>query len=127
MKKRNGFTLIELLAVIVILAIIALISTPIILGVIDDARLNSARDAAYGLADAVRLQYVEQMYADSGNQTVSYNGLITSIKVSGTKPDSGYWSIDNEGSVILTDIKFGEYTCDSIDNAVISCSRTTNK
>ena len=38
--KRNtkGFTLVELLAVIVILAIIALIATPIILGVIEDAR-----------------------------------------------------------------------------------------
>ena len=32
--KEKGFTLIELLAVIVILAIIALIATPIILGII---------------------------------------------------------------------------------------------
>ncbi|MDD3452803.1 MAG: prepilin-type N-terminal cleavage/methylation domain-containing protein, partial [Bacilli bacterium] len=31
--KKTGFTLIELLAVIVILAIIALIATPMILGV----------------------------------------------------------------------------------------------
>ena len=36
--KKKGFTLIELLAVIVILAIIALIATPIILGIIDDTR-----------------------------------------------------------------------------------------
>ena len=35
--KRKGFTLIELLAVIVILAIIALIATPTILGVIEKA------------------------------------------------------------------------------------------
>ena len=35
--RKNGFTLIELLAVIVILAIIALIATPIILGIINDA------------------------------------------------------------------------------------------
>ena len=33
-RKNNGFTLIELLAVIVILAIIALIATPIILGIV---------------------------------------------------------------------------------------------
>ena len=38
---KNGFTLIELLAVIVILAIIALIATPIILGIINDARKES--------------------------------------------------------------------------------------
>ena len=39
--RKNGFTLIELLAVIVILAIIALIATPIILGIINDAREES--------------------------------------------------------------------------------------
>ena len=38
MKKRNGFTLIELLAVIVILAVIALIATPIIMNIIDDSK-----------------------------------------------------------------------------------------
>ena len=38
---KKGFTLIELLAVIVILAIIALIATPIILGIINDAKKES--------------------------------------------------------------------------------------
>ena len=41
MNKKSGFTLIELLAVIVILAVIALIATPLIMGVIDDARKGS--------------------------------------------------------------------------------------
>ena len=39
--KDKGFTLIELLAVIVILAIIVLIATPIILGIINDAKKES--------------------------------------------------------------------------------------
>ena len=39
--KKCGFTLIELLAVIIILAIIAVIATPIILNVIDDARKSA--------------------------------------------------------------------------------------
>ena len=45
---KNGFTLIELLAVIVILAVIALIATPIVLGIINDSK-NSAtiRSAGY--------------------------------------------------------------------------------
>ena len=41
MKTKNGFTLIELLAVIIILAIIALIATPIILDVVEDARKSA--------------------------------------------------------------------------------------
>lgn len=47
-NKRKGFTLIELLAVIVILAIIALIATPIILNMINDAKKSAAKDSAYG-------------------------------------------------------------------------------
>ncbi len=38
---KNGFTLIELLAVIIILAIVALIATPIILNVVDDAKKSA--------------------------------------------------------------------------------------
>jgi len=52
--KRNGFTLIELLAVIVILAIIALIATPIILGIINDAREKANERSVELYAIAVR-------------------------------------------------------------------------
>jgi len=52
--KKNGFTLIELLAVIVILAIIALIATPIILGIINDARKESQERSIELYASAVR-------------------------------------------------------------------------
>ena len=43
---KKGFTLIELLAVIIILAIVALVATPIILNVIDDARKSAAESEA---------------------------------------------------------------------------------
>ena len=52
--KKNGFTLIELLAVIVILAIIALIATPIILGIINDAREKANERSVELYASAVR-------------------------------------------------------------------------
>jgi len=52
--KKNGFTLIELLAVIVILAIIALIATPIILGIINDARKESNERSAELYASSVK-------------------------------------------------------------------------
>ena len=42
MKNKKGFTLIELLAVIVILAIIALIATPIVINIIEDSKKNSS-------------------------------------------------------------------------------------
>ena len=54
--KKKGFTLIELLAVIVILAIIALIATPTILGVIEKAKKGAAESSALGYIDAVEKQ-----------------------------------------------------------------------
>ena len=43
---KKGFTLIELLAVIIILSIVAIIAIPIILNVIDDARVSAGRSEA---------------------------------------------------------------------------------
>ena len=55
--KNKGFTLIELLAVIVILAIIALIATPIILGIIDDAGKGAKDSSAQMIVDNIELAY----------------------------------------------------------------------
>ena len=45
-NKKIGFTLIELLAVIIVLAIIALIATPIIFNVIENAKIKSLKIVA---------------------------------------------------------------------------------
>ncbi|MGE5456476.1 MAG: prepilin-type N-terminal cleavage/methylation domain-containing protein [Ignavibacteriales bacterium] len=54
MRNNKGFTLIELLAVIVILAIIALIASPIIIGLIDDARKEAAASSGHGVYGAAQ-------------------------------------------------------------------------
>ena len=54
--KRKGFTLIELLAVIVVLAVIAIITTPVILGVIEKSKKGAAEQSALGYVDAVEKQ-----------------------------------------------------------------------
>lgn len=51
--NKKGFTLIELLAVIVILAVIALIASPIILGIIEDAREASRVRSVEAYAKAI--------------------------------------------------------------------------
>ena len=52
--RNKGFTLIELLAVIVILAIIALIATPIILGIIKDSKEQSNKRSIEMYANALK-------------------------------------------------------------------------
>ncbi|MBP3920663.1 MAG: prepilin-type cleavage/methylation domain-containing protein, partial [Bacilli bacterium] len=54
----------ELLAIIVILAIIAVITIPIILNVVDNAKRGSVIDSAYGYKDAIHKFYVQELYED---------------------------------------------------------------
>ena len=99
MKNKKGFTLIELLAVIIILAVIALIATPIVLNVIDNARKSANKDSAYGLLDSAKLYYMESLLDES--KSLSGN-LIDKINVSGRKPDdSGTVYINNKGEIAL--------------------------
>ena len=121
-KNMKGFTLIELLAVIVILAIIALIATPIILNVIEEARLKAVHNSAYGLVSAAKLTYTESLY--EGNPVAS--GNVEDLKVSGDKPTGGTWSIDTaSGEVVLVDVVFGDYTCKkAVADSKVSCSLT---
>ena len=96
---KRGFTLIELLAVIVILAIIALIATPIILGIINDAREESNERSVELYASAVRngiaayqLREGKEVTAGTYNETnklpfeVEYDGQVdcTSVIISET-------------------------------------------
>ena len=102
MKSKNGFTLIELLAVIVILAIIALIATPIIVGVINDAKKNAFTDTAYGVAEAAKLYYARQFDNDAfAGKTFDFAGNTDDLKLSGKKPSSGTLQIDKNGNSFL--------------------------
>ena len=102
MKSKKGFTLIELLAVIVILAVIALIATPIIVGVINDAKKNAFADTAYGVADAANLYYASQFdKQDFTGKTFDFTENVDDLKLSGKKPSSGILQIDKNGNSFL--------------------------
>ena len=49
-----------------ILAIIALIATPLILNIIEKARKNAFLDSAYGIVDSARLYYTEGLLDGKG-------------------------------------------------------------
>ena len=102
MKNKKGFTLIELLAVIVILAIIALIATPIIVGVINDAKKNAFKDTAYGVMDAGKLYYAGEFGNDNfAGETFEFSGNVDELKLSGEKPGGGTFVISKEGTYAM--------------------------
>jgi len=120
--NKKGFTLIELLAVIVILAIIALITAPIILGVIEGARKDAAKDKAWGTINAVKIAYAQDQVKDSSyilGTPVTFNNKKASVgsvqvKASGELPESGTITIREDGSIIANNLKFQDYTCSTI-------------
>ena len=131
-NKKNGFTLIELLAVIIVLAIIALIATPIIFNVIENAKIKSLENSCYGVIDAVRTKYAEGLL----NLNKITNGNVNELTVSGEKPIEGTWEIDNSSDsdnrgIKIKDVKFGsmkDYTCTNVNsdgtiNSKVTCTK----
>ncbi len=93
---KKGFTLIELLAVIVILGIIAVITTPLIMGVIEDARKSAALSSAQGYVDAIEQSIIES------ELDISMGGFLDgiyevseleNIEYKGKGPTQGYVEI----------------------------------
>ena len=86
--NTKGFTLIELLAVIVILAIIALIASPIILGIIQNAREASQARSVEQFASAIQDAVAEVMYDTNyggGDVTVdTKTGVVTADAATGS-------------------------------------------
>ena len=64
--RKKGFTLIELLAVIVILAVIALITIPMILGVIEKSRKAAFKDSVYGIIESADLYIASNLGVPDG-------------------------------------------------------------
>src|SRR5574344_2619274 len=93
--KKKGFTLIELLAVIVILAIIAIIVTPIITGVI-----KKAKDSADLRSAEAYVKAGENYFSQStlNNSTLDTN-VIDNLDVSSKKAEEGSsLVVNNDGT-----------------------------
>ena len=123
---KKGFTLIELLAVIVILAIIALISTPMILGIIEKAKKGGAESSALGYIDAVEKTVATNML--DTNKTNIEDGVYEvsklkstkyDVKVKGEQPTEDSWVKIEKGQVTACSLKIGEY--------VVNCNGETIK
>ncbi len=130
-ENRKGFTLIELLAVIVILAIIALIVTPIILGIISEAReksnMRSVEAFAKATETAVARLMMNEKY-DGGDikctsgassttakctannsieQTITYSGSTVTCSGSGDDNNSGVKVDETSGIITVSKCKVG--------------------
>ena len=109
MKANKGFTLIELLAVIVILAIIALIATPTILGVIDTAKKGAAESSVLGFVDAIEKQAMINQLDDNAANNFA-DGTETTYTDTALKTTYGVTVKGETPTVVSIEIKGGEVT-----------------
>ena len=72
---KKGFTLIELLAVVVILAVIALIATPVVLNIIDDSKESVVVRSAEGYLRALEYEIAKTYATTSKITDGTYNVL----------------------------------------------------
>ncbi len=122
MKRKNGFTLIELLAVIVILAIIALIATPLVLKYIEKSRKESKVDSAYSFVRNLETEIANYSIRNKGakfnkapisgdyykfDDFTKDNGIDTTVK--GDKPTDIKVCLSSLGQVEKAMFKYGKY------------------
>ena len=122
MKKKNAFTLIELLAVIVVLAIIALIATPIVMNTIKSAKKGAAERSADSYIRQVETAVAEARLnhktVPDGTYQIDEEGNLTGsllpdgklkIEMNGKKPTSGTITIKNGQVTTDSTMTIGEY------------------
>lgn len=116
---KKGFTLIELLAVIVILAIIALIATPMILGVIENAKKGAVESSANGYIQAIEKQSLTDIINGGAElKDGVYDVPIENVSIKGEPPKAG-WLVVEKGEI--KDYSF------SIDGYIVSKGEKTVK
>ena len=109
---KKGFTLIELLAVIVILAIVALIATPIILDVVEDARKSAAKSETSMILSGI------QSYCATEDMKVQMNTLEGARKCNATITKADVATIVSLGNAKVTDVTVsdGKYSFSVLSN-----------
>lgn len=122
-RNQKGFTLIELLAVIVILAIIALIATPMVLKYIEQSRKGAAESDCYAAIKSAELYYAEQILAgNDAPPSVEASALdLKNNKATGTL---NFTDTNSSGAKaeLAEGFKVGDYTCTQTNDEV-SCTK----
>ena len=103
--KKNGFTLIELLTVIVILAIIALIATPLVLKYIKKAEEGANDTSVESILRAGDNYYTSSLLKSNVNYPISFDlsseDDIKELGVKGSMPEEGRLEIYKNGTTFI--------------------------
>lgn len=99
MKRNKGFTLIELLAVIVILAIIALVATPMVLKYIDKSKEGADENSLKAIETAAELYYTSSILKGENPKIIYFPDDNNVLGLKGEKPTDGMVAFFNDGRI----------------------------
>ena len=102
MVKKKGFTLIELVAVLVIMAIITLIVTPLVMSIIRKARISADKRSIDAYGRSIELA-ISSHLLDTGKFATSIEQLT--IEYSGDKVECETTQINPDSSIFLSNCK----------------------
>ena len=126
-NKKLGFTLIELLAVIVILALIALITVPIIGNVVESSRKESIKISSDNyiriLEEKAQINLIDEDLKSKRievgeNGKYIYNGEENTLDIKGKIPTSGTVCVDSNGKVDSYSVVIDDYVASNTNGTV---------
>ena len=100
-NKLNGFTLIELLGVVILLAIISLIATPIILNVIKEAQESADMSSANLIVSNGHNYYAASLLDESKKEKIdNYQDIYDELDIQ-NKPEFGQLYVNSNDKVAM--------------------------
>ena len=103
-KNKKGFTLIELVAVLVIMAIIALIVTPLVMNIIRKARISADKRSVDAYGRSVELAIANYLL-DNGDFPTEISQLT--IEYSGDRVECSTTQLNSDSSIYLAGCTVG--------------------
>ncbi len=130
MKNKKGFTLIELLAVIIVLAIIVLIATPIVMNTIKSAKKGAVERSSEGYIRAVEITVMNQRLSknivEDGEYQITSDGNLCRDKTASCSEDNKIIIDTNgkkpsSGTVIIKGAEVQPGTILVMDDYTVGC------
>lgn len=130
---KKGFTLIELLAVLVILVVIAAIATPIVMGIINEAKVSADISTINNILDTAEQFYAQAYLNGDLDEVVGKNLLEHENFKMDNQPENAIVTFDEEGNTTVVyysnefcyvkkpgvDITYGESSFEKCDKSFV--------